>query len=220
MINVPLAFFVNMQTESKMRKLLFLILFFPFALSAQVVQFGYFSMSCVLDSLPEYRAAQDEYNALLVRCDEEVAHSEEELTRSYVAFLDGQHSFPEPILRKRQKELQDLVDRSVVLRDQLKEWLLQAHDSLFVPVRQKVDEAVARVCVVRNLAYAIDTDESAYRFINPAYGCDIAALVLQEISVPGSVQPIEQPAAEEVQEAGEAVGTEPENPNSAEIVIE
>lgn len=203
-----------------MRKLLFLILFFPFALSAQVAQFGYFSMSCVLDSLPEYRLAQDEYNALLVRCDEEVAHSEEELTRSYVAFLDGQHSFPEPILRKRQKELQDLVDRSVVLRDQLKEWLSQAHDSLFVPVRQKVDEAVARVCIVRNLAYAIDADESAYRFINPAYGCDIAALVLQEISAPGSVQPIEQPAVEEVQGGGEAVGTEPENSNSAEIVIE
>lgn len=214
-----------------MRKLLFLILFFPFALSAQVAQFGFFSMSGVLDSLPEYRLAQDEYNALLVRCDEEVAHSEEELTRSYVAFLDGQHSFPEPILRKRQKELQDLVDRSVVLRDQLKEWLSQAHDSLFMPVRQKVDEAVARVCIVRNLAYAIDTDESAYRFINPAYACDIAALVLQEISAPGSVLPIEQPVAdepndtvevatEETQEVGEAVGTEPENSNSAEIVIE
>lgn len=230
----PFAFLYHLKTVDKMRKLLFLVLLSPLALAAQVAQYGYFSMSSVLDSIPEYRTAQDDYNALLVRCDAEVAHSEEELTRCYVAFLDGQNNFPEPILRKRQKELQDLVDRSVVLRDQLKEWLSQAHDSLFAPVNKRVDEAVARVCIVRDLAYAIDADNSSYRFINPKFGCDITALVLQEVFNPGSVKPLEQPVAAEeavtdersiaaeedttpvVDTAGEAV----ENSTPAEIVIE
>ena len=213
-----------------MRKLLFLSLLFPFALCAQTVQYGYFSMNEVLDSLPEYRQAQDEYNALVERCDSEVAHSEEELTRCYVAFLEGQNKFPEPILRKRQKELQDLVDRSVVLRDQLKEWLVQAHDSLFVPIMQEVDEAVERVCEVKELAYAIDLDKGVYRYVNPKYSRRITELVIEEMRAPGSVTP--DAKSEEVAPDAESEEVTPVEPvpmqavkeqepvQNAEIVIE
>ena len=172
---------------------------------AQNVKFGYFSAQAVMDSLPEYIAAQDEYNSLLERCDSEIAHGEQELTRSYVAFLDGQSTFPEPILRKRQKELQDLVDRSVLLRDQLKEWLAQAHDSLFLPIVAQVDKAIEAVCLASDLAYAIDTDNESYRYINPNYGVDITALVIEEILNPSPV--VEQPVTAEQPEATEPADT-------------
>jgi hypothetical protein len=48
----------------------------------------------------------ENYGKLKQRCLKEVDHNEQELTRFYVAFLDGHRDFPEPILRKRQKELQ------------------------------------------------------------------------------------------------------------------
>lgn len=172
-----------------MRKLLFLLLFIPAVSFAQVSGFGYFSLSQVMDSLPECKKAQDEYNLLLERCDSEIAHSEAELTRYYVSFLDGQNTFPEPILRKRQKELQDMVDRSVVLRDQLKECLAQAHDSLFNSIISNIDKATERVCLRNNLAYAIDTDKAAYRFVNPMIGIDITELVIKEVLSP---MPLEQ----------------------------
>lgn len=193
-----------------MRKLLFVLLFLPVTLFAQNITFGYFSMSAVMDSLPQYKAAQDEYNALLERCDSEIAHSEEELTRCYVAFLDGQSSFPEPILRKRQKELQDLVDRSVVLRDQMKEWLVQAHDSLFLPIASEIDKATERVCLIKNLAYALDTDKESCRYINPNFGVDITAYVIMEVLAPNSLEAetIEQ-VVESAEESG-AAATEAE----------
>lgn len=178
-----------------MRKILFLVLFLPVTIFAQTAEFGFFSMEEVMNALPEYATAQDEYNALLERCDSEVARSEEELTRCYVAFLEGQSSFPEPILRKRQKELQDLVDRSVMLRDQLKEWLSQAHDSLFAPIENKIDEAVERVCLRNNYAYAIDCDKRVYRFVNPNIGVKITDLVIQEVISPKPV--VLQPVAPE-----------------------
>lgn len=178
-----------------MRKILFLLLFLPVTIFAQTAEFGFFSMEEVMNALPEYATAQDEYNALLERCDSEVARSEEELTRCYVAFLEGQSSFPEPILRKRQKELQDLVDRSVMLRDQLKEWLSQAHDSLFAPIENKIDEAVERVCLRNNYAYAIDCDKRVYRFVNPNIGVKITDLVIQEVISPKPV--VLQPVAPE-----------------------
>lgn len=167
-----------------MRKILFLLILLPATMFAQTVEFGYFSLSAVLDSLPEYKTAQDNYNTLLEHCDSEVLRNEEELTRYYVSFLNGQSSFPEPILRMRQKELQNMVDRSVVLRDQLKEWLAQAHDSLFNPIINKVDKAIERVCICNNLAYAIDVDKEVYRFVNPRFGIDITAIVAQEVIMP------------------------------------
>lgn len=178
-----------------MRKLLFLILLVPATLLAQNAEFGFFSLADVMDALPEYSVAQNDYNSLLERCDSEVARGEEELTRCYVSFLDGQRSFPEPILRKRQKELQDLVDRNVVLRDQLKEWLAQAHDSLFTPIIANIDKAVERVCLRNNYAYAIDTDKAAYRYVNPNFGVDITDLVIQEVISPAPIKNIVGEAA-------------------------
>ena len=143
--------------------------------------FGYFNYSQVLQQLPQYAQAQADYNDLLARCESEIKRNEQELTRSYVAFLNGQYDFPEPILRKRQKELQDLVDRSIVFREQVKDWLVQAHDSLFYPLNAIVDSAVAAVCMRNNLAYAIDTEQAGYKFINPAIGFDITDALLVTI---------------------------------------
>lgn len=143
--------------------------------------FGYFNYSQVLQQLPQYAQAQADYNDLLARCESEIKRNEQELTRSYVAFLNGQYDFPEPILRKRQKELQDLVDRSIVFREQVKDWLVQAHDSLFYPLHAVVDSAVAAVCMRNNLAYAIDTEQAGYKFINPAIGFDITDALLVTI---------------------------------------
>ena len=171
-----------------MRNLLFVLILLPFTLSAQTVKFGFFGMNEVMEALPEYTAAQNDYNSLLELCDNEIAHNEAELTRLYVAFLDGQQSFPEPILRKRQKELQEMVDRSVVFRDQLKDYLAEAHDSLFSPIEQKIDAAVERVCLRNNLAYSIDTDKAAYRFINPDFGVNITDLVIQEVISPKPIK--------------------------------
>lgn len=163
-----------------MRKLLLMLMFLPLMTTAQNT-FGYFNYSQVLQQLPQYAQAQADYNDLLARCESEIKRNEQELTRSYVAFLNGQYDFPEPILRKRQKELQDLVDRSIVFREQVKDWLVQAHDSLFYPLNAIVDSAVAAVCMRNNLAYAIDTEQAGYKFINPAIGFDITDALLVTI---------------------------------------
>lgn len=206
-----------------MRKLLFVLILLPFTLSAQTVKFGFFGMNEVMEALPEYTAAQNDYNSLLELCDNEIAHNEAELTRLYVAFLDGQQSFPEPILRKRQKELQEMIDRSVVFRDQLKDYLAEAHDSLFSPIEQKIDAAVERVCLRNNLAYSIDTDKAAYRFINPDFGVNITDLVIQEVISPkpiklttAAVVEAQKVAPVAVEESVDAVVEETETADDAE----
>ena len=162
----------------------------PLAAVAQV-RFGYLNYSEVVQQVPQYKEAQKHYDELLKRCEQELVRNEEELTRNYVSFLDGQREFPELILRKRQKDLQDLVDRSIVFRDQVKKWLIQAHDSLFAPVKAIVDNAIARVCMHNELAYVIDAEKAGYLFVNPAMGYDVTMAVVNTILKNGEPQTIQ-----------------------------
>ena len=166
-----------------MRKYLFLLLMLPMAVAAQTSAFGYFRYKKVVEQLPEYQQVCNDYEELKKQCDAEIARNEEQLTRSYVAYLDGQNEFPEPILRKRQKELQELVDKSILFRKELQAWLTAAHDSLYAPLRAKVDDAVSRVCLHNNLAYIIDLDEAGYKFINPTCGFDITNALLGTLGI-------------------------------------
>lgn len=159
-----------------MRKLRLFLFLLSSAIYAQA-QFGYYSTRRVLEALPQYAQAQLDYQRLCQRCEKEIEHNEKELTRQYVAFIDGQRDFPEPILRKRQGELQRMVDNSVEFRKQLKIWLAEALDSLYASSYNALDAALEKVCVACNLDYAIDSDVMAYRYINPNKGVDITRMV-------------------------------------------
>lgn len=186
-------------------------------LSAQG-KFGFYSHKEVLMAIPEYLLAIEEFELLKQRCNAEIERNEQELTRKYVAFLDGQQDFPEPILRKRQKELQQMVDNSVLFRDRLKVWLSQAKDSLLAPCNERVDIALAKVCERMDLAYAINSDELMYRYVNPKYGEEITPLVLEEVlnptveTVPTVVECAEDEAAED---ANDELGAEEKRVDSA-----
>lgn len=200
-----------------MRKILLLLMFLPMLLSAQG-KFGFYSHKEVLVAIPEYLLAIEEFELLKQRCNAEIERNEQELTRKYVAFLDGQQDFPEPILRKRQKELQQMVDNSVLFRDRLKVWLSQAKDSLLAPCNERVDIALAKVCERMDLAYAINSDELMYRYVNPKYGEEITPLVLEEVlnptveTVPTVVECAEDEAAED---ANDELGAEEKRVDSA-----
>lgn len=200
-----------------MRKILLLLMFLPMLLSAQG-KFGFYSHKEVLMAVPEYLLAIEEFELLKQRCNAEIERNEQELTRKYVAFLDGQQDFPEPILRKRQKELQQMVDNSVLFRDRLKVWLSQAKDSLLAPCNERVDVALAKVCERMDLAYAINSDEVMYRYVNPKYGEEITPLVLEGVlnptveTVPTVVECAEDEAAED---ANDELGAEEKRVDSA-----
>lgn len=166
-----------------MRKYLFLLLLLPLSVVAQTNTFGYFRYKTIIEKMPEYSQVCNDYEELKKQCDAEITRNEEQLTRAYVAYLDGQNEFPEPILRKRQKELQELVDKSILFREELQTWLATARDSLFAPMRAKIDDAVSRVCLHNNLAYIIDLDEAGYKFINPTCGFDITNALLGTLGI-------------------------------------
>lgn len=184
------------------KRLLWVLLFFlPLCVSAQdslavsetqtvekesisKKRFGYLSYSEVIREMPEYARSQEKLSNLQKQYDEELTRSEKEFNLKFVEFLDGQKNFPENILLKRQKELQDLMEKSLQFKSEVKSLLEQARQELSVPVMEKLNGIIAQVGQKYDLEYVLNTDNNACPYINKDAGMDITELVKERFHQP------------------------------------
>ena len=159
-------------------------LLFPVALSAQeaalsdsthtvvervVVQpqhFGYLSYEEVLKAMPEYAAAVENLEGLKKTYDQELSRAEQDFSRKFYEFVDGQKNFPENIMLKRQKELQQLMDESIKFKEEAKQLLSQSEKELMAPLHSRLKDALREVGLERNYSFILNTDNNSYPFIN------------------------------------------------------
>lgn len=161
-----------------MKKLLFtfLVLLLPMAAGAQV-KFGYFSIKAILEAMPERAVADRNLADLRQKYDAEMKRAEDEFNAKYEEFLDGQRDFVPTILRKRQAELQEMMEKNVAFRKEAERLLKQASDDAYAPLRRKIDEAAAKVGRARGYAFILNTDGDACPYVDPAQGEDAAIFV-------------------------------------------
>ena len=148
----------------------FLLFLLPLALCAQPTPFGYFSFNEMVKLLPGYESAQKELKGLQGKYDAEIKRSEEELTIKYVDFLRDQSNLPDNIRNKRQKELQELMERNIAFKEEVRATLSQARDSLFLQLEEAVKSAVKWVCIDKGLSCIVNTDNNNYLYLNDAKG--------------------------------------------------
>ena len=109
--------------------------------------------------------------------DKEAAYNEDKFFKMYSDYIQGQKTFPEDIMLKRQKELQVAMDQGIKFREESEKLLHTAEAELIKPIENKLDSAIAVVAKDRALAFVLNTEGHAYPFINPADGIDITELV-------------------------------------------
>lgn len=136
----------------------------------QVQKFGYFSYNEVIKSMPEYIQAQASLKKLKDYYDQEMERSEQEFTKKFSEFIDGYKSFPENIMLKRQKELQQLMEQSMAFKNEAQKLLTKSEEELMAPVHEKMKEALRKIGIERNYNYILNTDNNAYPFINTTNG--------------------------------------------------
>lgn len=142
------------------------------------LSFGYFSYQDVFTNMPGYDEAQRRIAALRDTYQQELTRSKEEFTRQFGEFIDGQQTFPENILLKRQKELEQLMDGNLKFRDEARELLRQEEENTLAPLRRQLDDAVTRLGLERGFAFILDTDKGAFPFVSGAVGTDVTADLL------------------------------------------
>lgn len=164
------------------RNLLFFLAFVAASAMAQS-KFGYVSYKELVKSLPEYNIVQGHLDDLQTKYEAEVERSDREFNQKYADFIEGQSQFPDNIRIKRHKELQELMEKSMAFKDEVRRVMREARHEMMQPLHEKVDEAVMKVCVDGDYDYVLNTDDKAYIAINPRSGTDITEQVKQELGI-------------------------------------
>jgi len=145
------------------------------------MKFGYLSYKTVLDQMPEVAQARQDMTALRAKYDEEAKRVEEDFNKKYEDFLEGQKSFPQNILLKRQTELKEMMEKNIEFKNESRRLLQQAEREQMDKAQAKLQEAIAQVAKAHGLAFVLNTDANACPYIDAAQGVDIAAEVVSRL---------------------------------------
>jgi outer membrane protein len=144
----------------------------------QPQHFGYLSWNEVLRAMPEHAQAMKSLEEMKKTYDDEMARAEQDFSKKFTEYLDGQKTFPENIMLKRQKELQQLMEQSLQFQKEAQELLTKAEAELLEPVRARLTEAIQAVGKQRNYAYVLNTDSNAYPYVgSDGENCTDAVLI-------------------------------------------
>lgn len=152
-------------------------------LSAQEGMFGYIDFNGTLKLMPEYAEAQKNLQQTQSEYREEIERSKREFERQYVGFMLEQEHLSASIIAKRQKELQLLMDNNAEFRDRVQEELEAKRRDLVNPLRKKLLDAIAEVCVEKDLDYVVDTGAGTYLYINEERSVDISVDVFNRVGI-------------------------------------
>ncbi len=150
--------------------------------SASVMKFAYLSYDSVMQSMPRYAAMQQEMAEMTKQYEAEMQRVENEFNKLYESFLDGQASFPQTILQKRQSELQEMLDKNINFKKESQRLLKDTEANMLSELKATIDGAVSAIAKEKGYAFVLNQDESAVTFINPAMGEDITEAVKGKVN--------------------------------------
>lgn len=166
-----------------MKKLFLLIVLGVLSLTANAqTRFGYFSFDNVLKSMPDYVMAQRSIDDLRQKYDAEMKRAEDEFNSKYEEFLDVQKDLVPAILRKRQAELQKMMQKNINFKNESQRLLKQAEADAFAPVKNKLYNALTKVGQAQGYAFILNTDGDACPYVNPEMGEDATELIKEALN--------------------------------------
>jgi outer membrane protein len=147
----------------------------------QIVKYGYLSYSQVLENMSDYKMAQQQLNDLRVKYEMEAQYNEASFKRQFAEYLQGQKDFPQSIMLKRQRDLQEALEKSLAFREEAVRLLKQAEAEALAPIKGRLDNAIRVVGGLYGLDYTYNLDTNAMPYVNPALVMDVTSLVQQEL---------------------------------------
>ena len=147
----------------------------------EIAQFGYLSYSDALRNMPGYADAQRQIQQMRTAYEKELADSKDLFSKRFAEFVDGQQTFPENILLRRQKELEQLMTNSLEFKTEAQKLLQQKEEEVMAPLRRRLSDAIMAVGQARGYAFILNTDNNAVPFVNGALGEDVTAEVMTEL---------------------------------------
>lgn len=152
-------------------RILFLLFAF-FAMTSvfgqQTARYGTLSRDSLLLSMPEWQMARQQMDSLRVQYEREAQYNERSFRRQFSEYLQAQKNLPQPILLKRQRDLQVAMESALAYRSQAEQLLLKAEKELHAPIYQKLDAAIRAVGTERGYEIVVNLDTHTHLYLNPS----------------------------------------------------
>ena len=145
--------------------------------SVPVLKYGYLSYDSVFQAMPEYATMQATMKELRVKYEAEQKRVEDDFNKKYEEFLDGQASFPQTILQKRQSELQEMLDKNIAFKKESQRLLCKAECEAKAPLKARLQAVLKQVGEERGYAFILNTDGNAAPWFNEAMAEDCTETV-------------------------------------------
>lgn len=153
------------------------------ATAQSTVKYGSLSYESLLHAMPEYVQVQEQMSQLRKKYEAEAAYNESSFKRQFAEFLQGQKDFPQNILLKRQRDLQDAMEKGMAFRREADALLRNAEAEMMRPVRQVLDAAIRSVGLEHGYEYILNTDANAYPFVHAEVVEDATPYVEQKLGI-------------------------------------
>lgn len=147
-----------------------------------IVKYGTISLSNLLKEMPEYIEVENRMAELRLKYEAEARYNEEGFKRLFTEFLQGQKDFPQNILLKRQRDLQEAMEKGIAFRHEADSLLNAARKEMITPLEAQLHEAIDAVGMERGYEAILNTDSSSHPFLHPSLSEDAMPYVRQKLN--------------------------------------
>lgn len=162
---------------------LFILLALPIGLFAQTLKFGHLNSQEIIVSMPEFKKAETEMEALQKKYSEEMQRTQEEFNKKFQEFQQTVDSLPQNIAERRQRELQDMAQRQEQFQQEAYESMQNAQNELMMPIYKKLDEAIQEVGKSQGFTYIFDIARTAIPYINTSHSTDLTSSIKTKLGI-------------------------------------
>ena len=147
-----------------------MLLALPMGVFAQAQKFGHVNSADVISLMPEYTKAIDDLEAMKKQFTDELSRTQEEFNRKYQEFQQAMasESLPQNIAERRQKELEDMMQRQQQFQEEAAMQMQHAQQEKMVPVYKKLNDAIAAVGKAEGVVYVFDLARTDIPYVSTA----------------------------------------------------
>lgn len=145
-------------------------------------RFGALRYDSLLRAMPEYAEMNRQIDELRKQFETEAEYNEMAFKRLYADFLQGQKDFPQTIMLKRQRALQEEMEKGIAFRQSADSLIRDARETLLAPIRKRLNDAITAVGMERGYEFIVNRDADALPFAHPLITEDATPFVVAKLA--------------------------------------
>lgn len=162
---------------------LVIMLILPMGVFAQNMKFGHINAMEIISAMPEYTKAQNDLKALSDQLGKELQRTQEEFNKKYQEFMQTKDSLPANIAERRQKELEDMMQRQQQFQEKAQQDMEKAQNDLMAPIYKKLDDAIKSVGATEGVVYIFDLARTPIPYVNESQSANLNAKVKAQLGI-------------------------------------